>query len=48
MDYAWFPFSLEGRINRAKMWLATLIILCWMIFLGGLIAAVDSLFGGPT
>jgi uncharacterized membrane protein YhaH (DUF805 family) len=48
MDYAWFLFSFEGRINRAKCWLAMLIILCWMIFLGLLIVAIGSLFGGPT
>jgi uncharacterized membrane protein YhaH (DUF805 family) len=48
MDYAWFLFSFEGRINRAKLWLALLIILCWMIFLGALFAAIGGLFGGPT
>jgi uncharacterized membrane protein YhaH (DUF805 family) len=48
MDYAWFLFSFEGRINRARYWLALLIILCWMIFLGALIVAIGSIFGGPT
>lgn len=47
MDYAWFLFSPKGRINRAKMWLAVLIIVCWMIFFGGLVIAVGSIFGGP-
>ena len=47
MDYAWFLFSFKGRINRAKLWLALLVILCWMIFLGVLIVTVGSLFGGP-
>ena len=46
MDYKWFLFSFEGRINRAKCWLAMLIILCWMIFFGLLIVAIGSLFGG--
>lgn len=36
MDWVWYLFSFEGRINRAKLWLAALIIICWMIFLGGL------------
>ena len=49
MDYKWLLFSFEGRINRAKYWLATLIILCWMIFVLMVLAAVASIFGigGP-
>ena len=49
MDYAWLLFSFEGRINRAKYWLATLIILCWMIFVLMLLAALATIFGigGP-
>jgi uncharacterized membrane protein YhaH (DUF805 family) len=31
MDNKWFLFGFEGRINRAKYWLATLIILASMI-----------------
>lgn len=31
MDYKSFLFGFEGRINRAKYWLATLTILCTMI-----------------
>jgi uncharacterized membrane protein YhaH (DUF805 family) len=45
MDYKWFLFSFEGRINRAKYWLATLIILCWMILVLLLLAALASFFG---
>ncbi len=48
MDWTWYLFRFEGRINRAQLWLATLIILCWMLFLAGLIAGVSKLFGGPT
>jgi len=48
MDWNWYLFRFEGRINRAKMWLAVLVILCWMIFLGVLIVTVGSAFGGPT
>ena len=46
MDYTWFLFSFKGRINRAKLWLALLVIFCWMIFLGVLIVIAGSLFGG--
>jgi uncharacterized membrane protein YhaH (DUF805 family) len=48
MDYAWYLFGFEGRINRARMWQAVLIMVCWMIFFGGLVIAVSSFFGGPT
>ena len=44
MDYAWFLFSFEGRINRAKYWLAGLIIVCWMIFFGMLVFAIAATF----
>jgi uncharacterized membrane protein YhaH (DUF805 family) len=49
MDYVWFLFRFDGRINRAKYWLATLIILCWMIFVLMLLAALAAIFGisGP-
>jgi uncharacterized membrane protein YhaH (DUF805 family) len=48
MDWHWFLFSFEGRINRAKLWLAGLVIVSWMIFLGFLIVAAGKLLGGPT
>lgn len=43
MDWVWYLFRFEGRINRAKLWLAALIIICWMIFLGGLALIVAPL-----
>jgi uncharacterized membrane protein YhaH (DUF805 family) len=46
MDWVWYLFSFEGRINRAKLWLAALIILCWMMFLGALMAGMATLLGG--
>jgi uncharacterized membrane protein YhaH (DUF805 family) len=46
MDYAWLLLSFKGRINRARLWLALLVILCWMIFLGTLVVIVGSIFGG--
>jgi uncharacterized membrane protein YhaH (DUF805 family) len=48
MDWTWFLFSFKGRINRAKGWLAGLIIVCWMTFWSGLIAGIGKLFGGPA
>jgi uncharacterized membrane protein YhaH (DUF805 family) len=45
MDYVWFLFKFEGRIDRAKCWRAALIILCWMIFFGILTVIVISIFG---
>ena len=38
MDWNWYLFSFEGRINRAKFWLSSLILLggmlfvCWILF----------------
>jgi uncharacterized membrane protein YhaH (DUF805 family) len=46
MDYVWFLFKFEGRINRAKFWLAALIIFCWTIFLALLFLPIAKLFGG--
>ena len=46
MDWAWYLFSFKGRINRAKLWLALLVILCWMVFLGMLAAVAVSIFDG--
>jgi uncharacterized membrane protein YhaH (DUF805 family) len=46
MDWVWYLFKFEGRINRARFWLAGLIIVCWMIFLVMLLfVPVGYLFG---
>jgi len=45
MDYVWYLFRFEGRINRAKCWLAGLIIVCWMIFLSLVLFGIAHLFG---
>ena len=48
MDWVWYLFKFDGRINRAKYWLAMLIILCWMIFLMLLLyVPVGYFFGWP-
>ena len=48
MDYKRFLFRFEGRINRARYWLATLVILCSMISVLLLLAAICLVFGIPT
>ncbi len=45
MDWVWFLFSFEGRINRAKYWLAGLVLLCWMIFLVFLFVVLSAAYG---
>ena len=47
MDWVWFLFSFEGRINRAKFFLAGLVIFCWMFFLIFLFACISGWLGGP-
>ncbi|MGY4155902.1 uncharacterized membrane protein YhaH (DUF805 family) [Bradyrhizobium sp. USDA 4461] len=37
MDWANYLFGFKGRVNRAKFWLAVLIIVCWMMFLDALV-----------
>jgi uncharacterized membrane protein YhaH (DUF805 family) len=46
MDYVWYLFRFEGRINRARYWLAGFIILCWMMFLIALMAVTILVFDG--
>jgi uncharacterized membrane protein YhaH (DUF805 family) len=48
MDWVWFLFGFDGRINRAKIWLAMLVIICWMIFIAALMLGIDGLFGNPA
>ena len=42
MDWTWYLFRFEGRINRAKLWLAMPVILGWMMFLAGLTLATGD------
>ena len=48
MDWTWILFGFDGRINRAKVWLAMLVILCWMIIIGMLMLGIDGMFGNPA
>lgn len=47
MDWTWYLFRFDGRINRARLWLALLVIMSWMMILVALTVAVSSLFGNP-
>ena len=48
MDWVWYLFKFDGRINRAKYWLAGVIIVCWMIVLMLLLyVPVGYLFAWP-
>ena len=44
----WFLFEFDGRINRARMWLAMLVILCGMLGIGILMVIIEQLFGNPV
>ena len=48
MDWVWFLFAFDGRLNRAKVWLALLVILCWMVLIAALMLGIDALFGNPV
>jgi uncharacterized membrane protein YhaH (DUF805 family) len=48
MDWVWFLFGFDGRINGAKAWLALLVILCWMIFITIVMPGIDAMFGNPV
>lgn len=43
MNWTWYLFGFKGRINRAKYWLAGLVIVCLMIVFAGLTVAVGLL-----
>lgn len=48
MDWAWFLFEFDGRINRAKAWLVLLVIVVWMMLVAMLMLVVDQMFGNPV
>src|ERR1700743_2915237 len=48
MDWTSYLFSFEGRINRAKYWLAGLVIVCGMIVLAGLVLGAGLAFRWGT
>src|SRR4051812_42804794 len=46
MDWAWYLFSFEGRINRAKYWLAGLTIAAFMLLFTALAIGAGMASGG--
>ena len=48
MDWTWYLFRFDGRINRAKLWLGGLVLLGLMMALGTVIAAIHVLFGSVS
>lgn len=46
MDWVWYLFSFKGRINRAKYWLAALVIVCWMLFFAFIYLCIAVPLGG--
>ena len=44
MNWTWYLFGFRGRLNRARMWLAVLIMFCFMIVFGGLTIGLGRLF----
>ena len=42
MDWTWYLFRFDGRIDRAKLWLGGLVLLGLMMALGTVIAAIHS------
>ena len=45
MDWTWYLFRFDGRINRAKLWLGGPLLFGLMMAIGLVIAAAYSLFG---
>ena len=45
MNWTWYLFRFDGRINRAKLWLAMPVVLGLMTAVGLVIVAIHSLFG---
>lgn len=47
MGYQWLLFGFDGRINRARVWLAALIMLGCMMLLGSAVVGIGKLLGMP-
>ena len=45
MDWTWYLFRFDGRISRAKLWLAMVVMLGLMMTVGLALVAIQSLFG---
>ena len=47
MDWTWYLFRFDGRINRAKLWLAGPLMLGVMMIVAFTVIAIQSLLGAP-
>ena len=48
MDWVWYLFGFDGRINRAKAWLALPVIVGSMLLLAMLMLIIEQMFGNPV
>ncbi|CCE02369.1 DUF805 domain-containing protein [Bradyrhizobium sp. STM 3809] len=48
MDWTWFLFRFDGRINRAKLWLSLVVVVAWMLVAAALVAGIGRLLGGQA
>jgi len=47
VDWTWYLFRFDGRINRAKLWLAGPLMLGVMMIVAFTVIAIQSLLGAP-
>jgi uncharacterized membrane protein YhaH (DUF805 family) len=47
MDWTWYLFRFDGRINRAKLWLAGVVELGLMMSVGLVIVAIHACSAAP-
>ena len=48
MDWTWYLFRFDGRINRARFWLAIPVLFGLMMTVGLVIIAIHGLFGSAA
>jgi uncharacterized membrane protein YhaH (DUF805 family) len=48
MDWTWYLFRFEGRIGRARFWLAIPVLFGLMMTVGLVVIAIHGLFGGTA
>ena len=48
MDWTWYLFRFDGRISRARFWLAIPVLFGLMMTVGLVVIAIHGLFGGTA
>jgi len=48
MDWTWYLFGFKGRINRAKYWLAGLVLIGWMALVAALVIGLVAVLGATA